>query len=395
MSKKSMSSSEPQVSLSRPQRNTKAKIVFDPSDNNIPKKRIKQHTKSGKPIEKFSTNNEKLYEETASILKKPIETNNVKKSIENKTAKKLVKNNSISSVKSHSDPVNGFNDPLSDELAASSSNKNKDDYSNDNPVSKDNSDLKEICYYCEKYIKSHKNVVDCRICLRGFHKDCLLSEEPTWKFKLDHSIFLCSTCREKRCSKCCIDEYNLKTFIRCLSCKVGYHRKCYEGYDIKPMHAIKSCTSEFSYLCIPCMTIATERIPEIEDIEFLSQSSTNSKSDDDNNEDNEDDLRSNISYGSSQSANHDENLSRPKIDEINIPDIKNWNKTQVFNYFLDRLPGKVAQQIIEEDLDGNGILLFQRRDLTRLRLSTGMALKFYKLVRILQTRCKLYTVYWE
>lgn len=39
--------------------------------------------------------------------------------------------------------------------------------------------------------------------------------------------------------------------------------ECYESYDKKPLHSLKADM----FVCIPCMTLATQRVPEIEDDE--------------------------------------------------------------------------------------------------------------------------------
>lgn len=48
---------------------------------------------------------------------------------------------------------------------------------------------------------------------------------------------------------------------RCPTCDVGLHRKCFESYDIKPLQMIKPNV----YVCIPCMTLGTQRVPGVED----------------------------------------------------------------------------------------------------------------------------------
>lgn len=50
---------------------------------------------------------------------------------------------------------------------------------------------------------------------------------------------------------------------RCITCKVGLHVDCYESENIKPLHPLKADL----FVCIPCMTLATVRVPEEEDDE--------------------------------------------------------------------------------------------------------------------------------
>lgn len=145
----------------------KAKKVFDPSDNYIPKKRIKLPIKS----EKLSASNNVKTPVVDSVVKKSIDTsNNVKKSTEISVLKKPVKNNvkSKSSVKSNIDSVNGFNNTLSPKIDVPLSNQTKNDNFDDNPVCTDILDtVKETCPYCKNDFKNDKDLVDCRICLRG------------------------------------------------------------------------------------------------------------------------------------------------------------------------------------------------------------------------------------
>lgn len=113
-----------------------------------------------KPIEK--TNILKKPIDTDILKKPPIGTDILKNTAETENVKKHVKNNikSRNSVKSHGDPVNGFNN--SNEHSAPSSHQNKNDYF------MDVLDItKETCSFCKKDIKNDRELVDCRICLHG------------------------------------------------------------------------------------------------------------------------------------------------------------------------------------------------------------------------------------
>lgn len=51
----------------------------------------------------------------------------------------------------------------------------------------------------------------------------------------------------------------------CITCKFGLHMHCYEAFEIKPLHSLKSDM----FICIPCMTLATQRVPEVEEDEGI------------------------------------------------------------------------------------------------------------------------------
>jgi hypothetical protein len=49
----------------------------------------------------------------------------------------------------------------------------------------------------------------------------------------------------------------------CVSCDVGLHSICFESYDIKPLHKVEPDM----YVCIPCMTLATQiNTEEVEEV---------------------------------------------------------------------------------------------------------------------------------
>jgi len=113
------------------------------------------------------------------------------------------------------------------------------------------------------------------------HKECLIIGEPIWKFKLKECPWFCDKCRKTHCSQCLDIETQLVSIVNhlyfntnylihtfkqdklyhCMICNVGLHRKCFEECKDKPFQEIRINM----HLCIPCMTLATEKLPEEEE----------------------------------------------------------------------------------------------------------------------------------
>jgi len=181
----------------------KAKVVFDPSDNHIPKKRAKYSFKNEKPTE-------------ASTVKK---TTNVKTRV--KKRKRVTSKSKILSVTELLDGLSTEDNTKSPIVSPSNSPVKKTVNAEDPP---------DGCFICLT-ISEKSELIDCKICLiRGnnfividkflfyfyyfimfiyyflAHKHCLIVNEPMWKFKLDLGPWLCKECRKKNCSKCLKDD---------------------------------------------------------------------------------------------------------------------------------------------------------------------------------------------
>jgi len=175
--------------------------VFDPSDNHIPKKRAKYSYKNEKPVE-------------ASTVKK---TTNDRTRVQRK--KRVASKSKIL--------------PVTDLDGLSTENNTKSP-----TVSPTNSPVKSVspevtqeisknCFICSK-ISEDTDLIDCATCpMRGnnfivmdkflfyffykcllflVHRECLLVNEPLWKFKLDLCPWFCKQCKKYNCSKCLGDE---------------------------------------------------------------------------------------------------------------------------------------------------------------------------------------------
>ncbi|XP_060857446.1 histone-lysine N-methyltransferase 2A-like [Metopolophium dirhodum] len=348
----------------RPHRNMKAKIVFDPSDTHIPKKRSKHSYTNKKPME-------------ATTIKKT--TNDGRKQ----------KDTTKSKCPSVTD-VTELLDCMSTEINTISQIHSPIQLQVKRVTPKVTLDTSKNCCICSK-ILGKTELIDCPICFIKVHKHCLVVSEPMWKFKLDMGPWFCKQCRKHNCHKCLRDESQSEILRRCITCEVGLHIICYESYEIKPLHKLETDM----YVCIPCMTLATQINPEeeedvVEAVQFdvddnvkscpSSIVSISSDSDDTGSE-------SNTSDNSSEYY---------KYDKPQIPNISKWTKKQVFEYLSEKLPKETAHQIIKYDLDGQALLLLQRTDIvSNMGLKLGHALALYKQVRILQSQSTLCRIFWE
>ncbi|XP_029345573.1 uncharacterized protein LOC100166730 [Acyrthosiphon pisum] len=366
----------------RPHRNMKAKVVFDPSDNHIPKKRAK-----------YSFKNEKLTE--ASTVKK---TTNVRTRV--KKRKRVTTKSKILPVTESLDDLPTENNTKSPIVSPTNSPVKKIVLAEDPPAS---------CFICLT-ISGKSELIDCAICSIRAHRHCLIVNEPMWKFKLDLGPWLCKECRKQNCSKCLKDDSRSKIQRRCITCEVGLHSICYESCDIKPLHKLETDM----YVCIPCMTLATQINPEeeeevvetVEPVEVVKAAEPVEPV----NDIIKDDVKSHTSsvvsissdeYDTDSKSNRSYSCSSDyeKYDAYqnnNIPNITKWNKDQVFKYLADLLPQEIIDQIIKYDLDGRAIQLLQRNDIVfNMGLKLGHAMKFYKQVRILQSQSTFSRIFWE
>ncbi|KAL4092007.1 hypothetical protein QTP88_026592 [Uroleucon formosanum] len=315
----------------RPQRNMKAKVVFDPSDNHIPKKRAKYSYKNEKPIE------------TSTIKKTTNDRTRVRKKKQITTRSKIL-------------PVIELLDDLSTEINTKSPIVSPKNSPVKSVTIKDTQEKLRHCFICET-ISGKTELINCSICLTKAHRDCLIINEPLWKFKLDLCPWICKQCRKQNCSKCLKDD-SRSILRRCVTCEVGLHSICYELCEIKPLHKLETDM----YLCIPCMTLATQINPEevneaAETIEAVKTveaiEAVNADIEDDiesytssimsiSSDEYDTDSNSNISYSCSSDY---EKYNAYK--NYNIPSIIKWNKDQVFEYLAEVLPQEIIDQIIK------------------------------------------------
>ncbi|XP_008186333.1 uncharacterized protein LOC100568619 [Acyrthosiphon pisum] len=350
----------------RPHRNMKAKIVFDPSDTHIPKKRSKYSYTNKKPTE-------------ATTIKK---TTNDEKKQQDTTKSKSLSVNPLTE-------VTELLDSMSTEINTISQIHSPKKSQGKRVTPKVTLDKSKNCFICST-ILGKTELIDCPICFIKAHKHCLIVSEPMWKFKLDLGPWFCKECRKQNCHKCLKDESQSEILRRCITCEVGLHKSCYESYEIKPLHKLETDM----YVCIPCMNLATQINPEEEDVVEPEQFDIN------------DDVKSRTSSIMSISSDKDDTDSETNIsdssseysknDESLIPNISKWTKLEVIKYLLEKLPKEIVHQINKYDLDGQALLLLQRTDIvSNMGMKLGHALAFYKHVRILQSQSTHYRVYWE
>ncbi|XP_050436211.1 uncharacterized protein LOC126842981 [Adelges cooleyi] len=340
----------PNVVISRPQRNTRAKKVFDPSDTHVPKRRIKR---SIKPL----SNAKKLNDVAVNEISMPYESFEYS-------------SNDLPTFLSSMSPMH------------SRSNSPESSY-----------EVTDNCCLCLKTINL-KDFLNCSICVFRVHRDCLIVNEPMWKFKLEKCPWLCKQCRQTYCSKCLKNATKTDSLRRCITCKVGMHVECYDSCEIKPLQSLK----DDIYLCIPCKTLATRKLDEDDydlDGSEYSLSITSEENDNDNNVDvilNDKPRSSSVV----QSKCAENKLLFPQKG-LDIPDVTEWDKYKVSAYLSKLLPDDdIASTLIKNEIDGRALLLITRSDITtRMGLLLGPALHLYQEIRILQTQSTHCSVYWE
>ncbi|KAL5238876.1 hypothetical protein ACI65C_006286 [Semiaphis heraclei] len=294
----------------------KAKVVFDPSDTHIPKKRSKYSHTNEKPLK-------------ATTVK--ITTYDRRKKQDTTKSKGSPQDLSVNSVTEVTELLDCMSTGINTVAPIHSTVKS---------VTRESS---KNCFICSK-ILGKTELVDCPICLIKAHRHCLIVDEPTWKFKLNLCPWFCKQCRKQNCMKCLNDESQLRIQRRCITCKVGLHTICYESYEIKPLQKIATDM----YVCIPCMTLATQINPEEEegivkaekiDIDNDDESCTFSIASISSDE-TDTDSKSNRSNSSTDYEKDDE------FHNNKIPNISNWTKKQVFDYLTEVLPQEIIDEII-------------------------------------------------
>ncbi|XP_025196043.1 uncharacterized protein LOC112595157 [Melanaphis sacchari] len=350
----------------RPQRNTKAKVVFDPSDTHIPK-------------------NSKKKNKTNLINRKSIVATTVKK---NKNDRKIQDTSKLN-MQTMTEVI---------DLVDDSSNESSMHSPTQSAVKNAAPEVSKKCYIC-KIILDKKELVDCPICFIKVHKECLIVNEPLWKFKLDLCYWFCDKCRKTTCSKCLKDCPT--NMYSCIACNVGLHKACYDSYDIKPLQKIEN--EKDIFVCIACITMATQINVEEEEVlrekamacitKYATGEDNGSKSHSDSDE----------SDNSSSSEEELEELSDDTDDDVynetdanTIPNILYWTSEQVIEYLGKHLPQEIIDQISKYNLNGRSVQSLGRSDITsNMGLKLGHALKLYKEVRILQTQSNYNSLCWE
>ncbi|GLV44462.1 uncharacterized protein CBL_10266 [Carabus blaptoides fortunei] len=361
-------------------RRKRAKKVFDPSDNNLPR----VNRKRGRPL--GSLNKSTIEKQTAALLSA--------RSSDQSPGSRPTSRASSTGAK---EPMGG------------------------------------VCSVCHMQGKKGgcDKMISCRECSNKAHVSCLNTEEGILRMYPDNT-WQCPHC--KTCVVC-YETSDSGALTVCSICADAYHSHCHEP------KILEKSKGAFKWVCSNCqmeplltdikpkMEIKQEDIDKAEDKPVLNLSSnpdplflaTNDQVSPTppNSGRSSPFLRSppvsptpptlspqtnhNGGMHSSSSTEYKFNLSDSQslkdFDtedsyDPSIPDASNWSYDDVYNYFVQYFPEE-AIVFKEQEIDGHSLLLMKRVDvLTSLNLKLGPALKIYRHVLKLQVRRDDHKLYW-
>ncbi|KAK9880062.1 hypothetical protein WA026_008576 [Henosepilachna vigintioctopunctata] len=319
-------------------RRKRAKKVFDPSDNNVPKKR-------GRPA--------------GSLNKSTIEKQLARLSDESRPESRTSNSGSQFGVCSvcHLQNKKGPND----RLVACRECSNKAHYSclnGDDMMLKMYPDNTWQCPHCKTCVicvetADAGSLIVCSVCADAYHVTC---HEPqiTEKFK-NGTRWLCINCQMPE-----------ELEINKIQSNMTFNRKPNIVNDEASSDSNSSNTNFLSLRSTPSAPLLSPQ---------------------------------NIQNGqNSMDRTHTDSQTSESEDDSNIdpsiPDATHWTPDEVYQYFTQYFPEE-AKVFKEQEIDGRSLLLLRRLDvLTNLKLKLGPALKIYKHVVKLQVRRDDPKLYW-
>ncbi|CAH0384033.1 unnamed protein product [Bemisia tabaci] len=321
------------------------KVVFDPSDNNLPK--VKR-CKKGKP---------------------PSAVKSSPPGSKNNSPNKQPRKNSCDSIEK----------------------VKKSDVNHSTSI------FQPVCSICdctEKEVNgSLDSFISCTDCITKVHLKCFEETKSPGSFwKVNTSHWQCSNC--KTCSVC-EDSAEVDKLLICYACDEAYHAVCHD--------TISSCKTKISkendkWICRGCflasqialvdeaMKARAERTECAEEIlsakiepASLPPSLNCSRADTDTE-----------SVDHKESVNIESCFNDPfeghPIDE-SIPDASKWSCEDVYKYFTKYFQQSIAEIFKHQEIDGLSLLLMKRHNILHdFNLKLGPALKVYGHVRRLQIR---------
>ncbi|XP_054274948.1 uncharacterized protein LOC128994415 [Macrosteles quadrilineatus] len=269
-----------------------------------------------------------------------------------------------------------------------------------------------LCYLCHSYGQRVKGVperlISCTDCVARAHPSCLENSndgpgrDGTWQ---------CSQC--KFCVTCQLTAGKVKNLAICVVCRDAYHFDCHT-----PTVPERARSKQIPWHCCKCSTS-----PPAEIKEKPARGNISSREEGET-------YRQKVETPVKEKLEPPPNPKRERepvapppppppqppmeirlrdvpsnclsdpfedipIDD-SIPDAKHWTNNQVYQYFCTHFKPEIAQAFKEQDIDGQSLLLMKRMDvLTSLNLKLGPALKVYGHVRKLQTRKSHIKILWS
>uniref|UniRef100_A0A1B6D2Z5 PHD-type domain-containing protein n=1 Tax=Clastoptera arizonana TaxID=38151 RepID=A0A1B6D2Z5_9HEMI len=319
-------------------RQKRARIVFDPSDNNLP--RVTKKRGPGRPL-------------GSGLCKGQILSN----------PKPLTPNSNIV--------------PKSPLTISSQSNGTKPfEVVNNHPPNPG------VCSICHSYGIRVKGVperlISCSDCTTRAHPSCLENGKEG-AFRNKNGSWQCVHC--KTC-QVCDETAEVGSLAICNSCSEAYHYQCHS-----PIVPEKARAGLIKWHCFKC----NHNQINTEGIKIEPPSPPQTLECDDIKEESSKLPPSPIEECSSFSAEVPADcLQDPyegyPLDET-IPDVSDWTINQVYEYFLTQLSPELAQIFQEQELDGQSLLLLKRHDVLKgFNIKLGPALKIYGHIKKLQIR---------
>lgn len=312
----------------------KAKIVFDPSESNMPKKRSGRSTSY---TEKTSDSPPRKVKKTKS---------------------------------------NTSDQPPGD-------NKKSDitEEGNKNPTS-------DSCAICGKMEgKRGKKLISCKDCNYKVHPSCL-------KINFQNHNLLEEHWRCNSCTNCvvCYETSEAGVLVTCSVCVDSYHINCHAPKLNKTLNKFKWECNKCQNIN---NTVTIGKIPI--SVNHHENGDNNTKQGKDDRKDSSPRVAENSSIDNSPSAQCDKLKKESKLKETNsiaaitandeeIPDIGDWSCDKVFKYIEKYFP-REAHIFLEHEIDGASLLLMKRSDVIRgLSLKLGPALRLYSFIVRLQSK---------
>ncbi|XP_023011670.1 L(3)mbt interactor in ovarian somatic cells [Leptinotarsa decemlineata] len=327
-------------------RRKRAKKVFDPSDNNVPKKR-------GRPV--------------GSLNRSTIEKQMAKASDESRPDSRTSSNGreqgGVCSV-CHVQNKRGPND----RMVACRECSNKAHFSclnGDDMMLKLYPDNTWQCPHCKTCVVCYEtsdagNLTVCSVCADGYHVGCHQPRIP--EKNRNGNKWLCINCQMP-------DELKINQIQSSIGNSFS-QKSLVDTNDATSSNSEDS--SPYNYNSPPLSPTPPHLSPQ-----------TGTRPENSDQEEQSD----------SQSVKDEEEVD-DNIDP-SIPDATHWTADEVYQYFAQYFPEEEAKIFKEQEIDGRSLLLLKRIDvLTNLNLKLGPALKIYKHVVKLQVRRDDPRLYW-
>lgn len=268
-----------------------------------------------------------------------------------------------------------------------------------------------VCSVCRIQNKKGPNekMISCRECSNKAHLSCLNGDDMMLKTYPDNT-WQCPHC--KTCSVC-YETSSAGTLYVCAICADAYHVSC---HDPKIMEKSKTGTKWLCHNCQMPEQLTVDNIQLGYNMEASKMNHETVASPDVSRgttptnfqsapvsptpptlspQTTQNGRRHTLTDSDSKSETH--SIKEEELEENidpSIPDATNWSPEDVYEYFYQYFPDE-AIVFKEQEIDGHSLLLMRRMDVLKgLTLKLGPALKIYRHVLKLQYRRDDHKLYW-